>query len=80
MPGLQVLRGPVRCGARGEGPEREITLEQHPIAILDRFSQGTEFSSRSAGAAFCVAESDSDLYFDYAKVLFENQPAENTPA
>lgn len=56
----------------------EITLEQHPIAILDRFSQGTEFSSRSAGAAFCVAESDSDLYFDYAKVLFENQPAENS--
>jgi protein-disulfide isomerase len=56
----------------------EITLEHHPIAILDRFSQGTDYSSRSAGAAFCVAESDSALYFDYAKVLFENQPAENT--
>lgn len=56
----------------------DITLEHHPIAILDRFSQGTEYSSRSAAAAFCVAESDADLYFDYAKVLFENQPAENT--
>ncbi|MFD7872031.1 DsbA family protein [Microbacterium sp. NPDC059771] len=56
----------------------EITLVNHPIAILDRFSQGTEYSSRSAGAAFCVAESDADLYFDYAKVLFENQPTENT--
>ncbi|MBS0024272.1 DsbA family protein [Microbacterium paraoxydans] len=57
----------------------EITLVNHPIAILDRFSQGTEYSSRSAGAAFCVAESDADLYFDYSKVLFENQPTENTP-
>ncbi|MEV4737812.1 MULTISPECIES: DsbA family protein [unclassified Microbacterium] len=56
-----------------------ITLEYHPIAILDRFSQGTEFSSRSAGAAVCVAESNPDLYLDYAKTLFENQPDENTP-
>jgi protein-disulfide isomerase len=55
-----------------------ITLEYHPIAILDRYSQGTEYSSRSAGAAFCVAESNPDLYLDYAKVLFENQPEENS--
>ncbi|MFB8187916.1 DsbA family protein [Microbacterium sp. NPDC055988] len=55
-----------------------ITLEYHPIAILDRFSQGTEYSSRSAGAAFCVAESNPDLYLDYSKTLFENQPAENS--
>ena len=55
-----------------------ITLEYHPIAILDRFSQGTEYSSRSAGAAFCVAESNPDLYLDFAKTLFENQPEENS--
>lgn len=55
-----------------------ITLEYHPIAILDRYSQGTEYSSRSAGAAVCVAESNPDLYLDYAKVLFENQPEENS--
>jgi protein-disulfide isomerase len=59
--------------------EGKITLEYHPIAILDRFSQGTEYSSRSAGAAVCVAESDPDKYLDFAKVLFENQPEENTP-
>lgn len=58
--------------------EDKITLEYHPIAILDRFSQGTEYSSRSAGAAVCVAESHPDLYLDFAKVLFENQPDENT--
>lgn len=55
-----------------------ITLEYHPIAILDRFSQGTEYSSRSAGAAVCVAESNPDLYLDFAKTLFENQPEENS--
>lgn len=55
-----------------------ITLEYHPIAILDRFSQGTEYSSRSAGAAFCVAESASDKYLDFSRALFTNQPAENT--
>ena len=55
-----------------------ITLEYHPIAILDRYSQGTEYSSRSAGAAFCVAESNPDLYLDYSKTLFDNQPAENS--
>ncbi|UNK71640.1 thioredoxin domain-containing protein [Microbacterium sp. H1-D42] len=56
----------------------KITLEYHPIAILDRYSQGTEYSSRSAGAAICVAENNPDLYLDYAKTLFANQPAENT--
>lgn len=55
-----------------------INLEYHPIAILDRYSQGTEYSSRSAGAAVCVAESNPDLYIAYSKVLFENQPAENS--
>ena len=59
-------------------PTVVITLEYHPIAILDRFSQGTEYSSRSAGAAVCVAESNPELYLDFAKTLFENQPAENT--
>jgi protein-disulfide isomerase len=55
-----------------------IVLEYHPIAILDRYSQGTEYSSRSAGAAVCVAESNPELYLDYAKALFANQPAENS--
>ncbi|MFS0910323.1 DsbA family protein [Microbacterium sp. 179-I 3D2 NHS] len=55
-----------------------INLEYHPIAILDRYSQGTEYSSRSAGAAICVAEANPDLYLDFANLLFENQPAENT--
>jgi protein-disulfide isomerase len=67
--------GPALEAAASDG---RITLEYHPIAILDRYSQGTEYSSRSAGAAVCVAESNPDLYLDYAKTLFDNQPAENS--
>ncbi|KJQ54073.1 DsbA family protein [Microbacterium sp. SA39] len=67
--------GPQLEAAAADG---RITLEYHPIAILDRYSQGTEYSSRSAGAAVCVAESNPDLYLDYAKALFANQPAENS--
>ncbi|WP_223622178.1 thioredoxin domain-containing protein [Microbacterium sp. EST19A] len=67
--------GPALEAAAEDG---RITLQYHPIAILDRYSQGTDYSSRSAGAAVCVAESNPDLYLDYAKVLFENQPAENS--
>ena len=32
-----------------------ITLEYHPVAILDSQSQGTEYSTRSANALYCVA-------------------------
>ncbi len=67
--------GPALEAAAEDG---RITLEYHPIAILDRYSQGTEYSSRSAGAAVCVADSNPDLYLDFAKALFDNQPAENT--
>ena len=37
-----------------------ITLGIHPIAILDRLSQGTEFSTRAANAMYCVAVEDGD--------------------
>lgn len=56
----------------------KITLEYHPIEILDHLSQGTDYSSRAAGAAFCVAEEAPDKTLDYITTLFENQPAENS--
>lgn len=58
--------------------EGKITLEYHPISILDRFSQGTEYSSRSAGAAFCVAEEAPEKTLEYMETLFANQPSENS--
>lgn len=55
-----------------------VTVNYHPLTILDRLSNGTEYSSRSANAAVCAADVDEQLFLDYTLALFENQPAENT--
>ncbi|MBF4635545.1 thioredoxin domain-containing protein [Agreia pratensis] len=54
------------------------TLTTHPLAILDRGSLGTKYSTRSANAAACVANYSPDSFFAYSALLFKNQPAENT--
>lgn len=54
------------------------TLEIHPVAILDRLSMGTQYSTRAANAFACVANYSQDSVFDYSAILFENQPAEST--
>ncbi|MGB4779550.1 DsbA family protein [Microbacterium sp.] len=55
-----------------------VTLNIHPIAILDRASQGTEFSTRSANALYCVAESDPDAAVPFMQEMFAKQPEENS--
>ncbi|WP_460800022.1 DsbA family protein [Microbacterium sp. GXF0217] len=55
-----------------------ITLNIHPISILDNASQGTEYSSRAASAMYCVAAEAPDAALDFFNLLFENQPEENT--
>jgi protein-disulfide isomerase len=54
------------------------TVEIHPIAILDRLSQGTKYSTRAVNAAACVANSSPNDYYAFHNLLFANQPAENT--
>lgn len=54
------------------------TVEYHPIAILDRFSQGTRYSTRAASALACVADLSPDAVAAATTALFEAQPAENT--
>ena len=56
----------------------EITLKIHPIAILDRSSQGTEYSTRAANAAYCVAVDDIANVPAFVKALYAQQPAELT--
>lgn len=56
----------------------EITLNLHPISILDRFSQNTEFSTRAAASVYCVAAESPDATLDYFNLLFASQPAENS--
>jgi protein-disulfide isomerase len=54
------------------------TLEIHPVAILDRSSQGTRYSSRAANAADCVANFDPDAFLNVTAALYENQPQEGS--
>jgi protein-disulfide isomerase len=54
----------------------KVTVQYHPIAILDRASNGTEYSTRSAGASAAAAEGGK--FAEYHKVLFDNQPAEGS--
>ncbi len=53
------------------------TIEVHPLAILDRVSEGTRYSSRSANAAACVANFSPNQYFMFHSLLLENLPEEN---
>jgi protein-disulfide isomerase len=55
-----------------------ITLETHPISILDQSSSGSQYSTRSANAAACVANYQPDSFLDVNAALFANQPAEGT--
>ncbi|WP_062296359.1 DsbA family protein [Demequina maris] len=56
----------------------DISLYYHPISILDRFSSGTEFSTRSAGAAGVIADQAPEYFSDFVATMFANQPEENT--
>ena len=55
-----------------------ITLNIHPISILDRYSQGTDYSTRAANAMYCVAEADPDAAVPFMQAMFAGQPTENT--
>lgn len=55
-----------------------ITLNLHPISILDRASQGTQFSSRAASAMFAVAEADPDNAYAFLQAMYKNQPEESS--
>ncbi|WP_413249973.1 DsbA family protein [Sinomonas flava] len=60
--------------ARNDG---KITLEYRPLGFLDRQST-TNYSSRAANAAACVANSYPDKYADFFTALFAQQPAEGS--
>ena len=54
------------------------TLEVHPLAILDRVSQGTKYSTRATNAAACVANFAPDQYYAFHTALLASQPKENS--
>lgn len=55
--------------------ENKATVVYHPLAFLDRFST-TRYSTRSAAASGCAA--DAGKFVEYAKLLYLNQPPENS--
>lgn len=56
--------------------DKKVTVRYHPVAILDRASNGTEYSTRSAGAAAAAAVDGK--FLEYHSVLFQNQPEEGS--
>jgi protein-disulfide isomerase len=56
----------------------EIRLVVHPVAILDRLSKDTQYSTRAANAAATVAKYAPESFLEYHNALFENQPEENS--
>ncbi len=59
--------------------EPGITVMYQPLAFLDRYSQGTFYSSRAANALMSVADKDPDHFQDFITALYAKQPEENTP-
>jgi protein-disulfide isomerase len=53
-----------------------ITLRFHPVAILDRFSNGTEYSTRAAAAAAAAAQEGK--FTELHDLLYANRPEENS--
>jgi protein-disulfide isomerase len=53
-------------------------VELRPISILDRFSNGTQYSTRSANAIATVADGSPNDVWALHKVLYEEQPEEGS--
>ncbi|MFQ4150318.1 thioredoxin domain-containing protein [Arthrobacter sp. LAPM80] len=73
--GFEKNYGPALDTLRNDG---KITVEYRALPFLDRFSSGTNYSSRSAAAAACVVDKSPEKYKAFVDSLYANQPAENS--
>ncbi|MWV48969.1 thioredoxin domain-containing protein [Rathayibacter sp. VKM Ac-2803] len=62
-----------------EAEAGRATVRIHPITVLDRLSQGTQYSTRAAAAFIAVAAATPEHAQGYFEALFAHQPDENTP-
>jgi protein-disulfide isomerase/predicted nucleic acid-binding Zn ribbon protein len=62
------LEGYIETGA--------ATVEIHPLAVLTSRAQG--YSLRAANAAACVANYSPDRFWEFNRLMFDNQPAEQS--
>lgn len=72
---FEELNGPTLTEFREAG---EILVEYHPVAILDRYSLDTAYSTRAATAVALVADQAPEAFLAFNDALFTNQPEENT--
>ena len=56
-----------------------VRLELHPLSFLDKASQGTRYSTRTANAVATVADRAPDKVLAFSAALFVQQPAEGGP-
>lgn len=54
------------------------TLLVHPVAILNRFSAGSDYSTRAAAVLTAVAAHHPDKVVSFLAALYSAQPTENT--
>lgn len=52
------------------------TVEIFPVSILDSLSAGSQYSTRAANAAGCVANYAPNSFFEFHSLLMANQPEE----
>lgn len=55
-----------------------VRIELRPISFLDKASQGTEYSTRSANAFATVVDASPDLAWDFHTALYADQPEEGS--
>lgn len=72
---LEQTQGETLGALRDEGL---VDVYYHPLGYLDGYSQGTEYSTRSASAAALIAAESPDQFLAFVEAMFVNQPAENT--
>jgi len=69
---FEAQSGPTLAKYVAEGTAK---ITYHPVAFLNRFSSGTQYSSRSSAASGCA--SDAGKFPEFLTALYDNQPPEN---
>jgi protein-disulfide isomerase len=72
---FEMTQGPALDALRENGT---ADVYYHPISILDRASQNTEFSTRSASTAALIAQESPENFLAFSLGMFMSQPAENS--
>ncbi|WP_082608434.1 thioredoxin domain-containing protein [Oerskovia sp. Root918] len=72
---FEAVNGESLAALREAGSVRVVF---HPIAILDRYSQGSQYSTRAASSAALVADRAPDAFQDFHAGLLAHQPQEGT--